>query len=320
MFPKYNKYLDLTSSDVLESNDLETTQRLTSSVNNPPSYYCHTKRIYPLNSRISSMNISPTSGTLVTTTMGSSRPPIIHLTTHTDLTGISELYTPHGITAIWTSAPSPSSAPTETIAVGTSNALLTLTRTSSAGWATAKPLSLPSDVQALTWLSPTTLALGLRNASIHLWDARSRGHRMCLMNRSAVTALRRADDATRLVVAGLRSELALLDLRMPRAEEPTARGRKPPSLPVLAFDYANEANPALGLDVQPELGLVAAGDENGAVRVYSLRTGETLREFVAEGGRDGERYRSHCVRFVEDERGEMRIMAALGKTVMEFAW
>ena len=139
------------------------------------------------------------------------------------------------------------------------------------------------------------------------------------MNRSAVTALRRADDATRLVVAGLRSELALLDLRMPRAE-PTARGPRPPSLPVLAFDYANEANAALGLDVQPELGLVAAGDENGAVRVYSLRTGETLREFVAEGGRDGERFRSHCVRFVEDEQGEMRIMAALGKTVMEFAW
>ena len=314
MFPKYNKYPDLTGSGVLESNE-----RLTSSVNSPPSYYCHTKRIYPLNSRISSMNISPASRTLVTTTMGSSRPPIIHLTTHTDLTGISELYAPHDITTIWTSAPSPSSAPTETIAVGTSNALLTLTRTSSAGWTTAKPLGLPSDAQALTWLSPTTLALGLRNASIHLWDARSRGHRLCLVNRSAVTALRRADDATRLVVAGLRSELALLDLRMPRAE-PTARGPKPPSLPVLTFDYANEANAALGLDVQPELGLVAAGDENGAVRVYSLRTGETLREFVAEGGRDGERFRSHCVRFVEDERGEMRIMAALGKTVMEFAW
>lgn len=70
----------------------------------------------------------------------------------------------------------------------------------------------------------------------------------------------------------------------------------------------------------PRAGCDRRGVENGAVRVYSLRTGETLREFVAEEGRDGERFRSHCVRFVEDERREMRIVAALGKTVMEFAW
>ncbi|OCL07997.1 hypothetical protein AOQ84DRAFT_222362, partial [Glonium stellatum] len=108
--------------------------------------------------------------------------------------------------------------------------------------------------------------------------------------------------------------------RRRRRKKWAASGTEASAPPVLVFEHKNSTGAALGFDVHTETGLVAAGDEDGAVLVYSLLTGEKLREFRPEVEGSGHGWRSRCVRFVEDEGGRLSVLAALGREVVEFAW
>lgn len=66
---------------------------------------------------------------------------------------------------------------------------------------------------ALDWLSPTTVVLGGRNGQIRLFDTRAKGSSHILTHPQCVTKLRRADDQTRIVCAGLQDSLFLYDIR-----------------------------------------------------------------------------------------------------------
>jgi hypothetical protein len=304
-------------------------------------------------SNISSISLSP-SRTLVTTTMGSSYPASIHLTQLLDPgnavssqpldTGISTLMRPLAVSSIWTASPNPHRTwSDETVAVGTSNGLITLDN-SSGTWRCSPLVETYSDVLALDWLSPTVLAAGLRDASIMLYDTRNRDSIKRLRHGAPVIGLKRADHESRLVVCGLSSCLAMYDLRMvreavsPITAKPAAnnanqrkkhknRWKRQPadfvgtstSAPVLRFEYNNQYQHPLGFDVQTGLGLVAAAEETGDVQMYSMRTGEKIRKLeVASGGLTGKQVKS--LRFVEDVRGVQKIMAATGPKIVEYCW
>ncbi|KAF2464628.1 uncharacterized protein BDR25DRAFT_296593 [Lindgomyces ingoldianus] len=278
-----------------------------------------------LTSQISSLNYVPTSGTLVVTTLGGDRPPIVHLSDPgRDSPGVAEQFTPRNISTIWTSAPRPSfsisdnSVPEnalEYVAAGASQSLMLFTRRSLGTWTPSTPLKLSTDIQALTWLSPNVLALGCRDTAIHIYDLRSRGSSHILTHTSPISCLRPADDFTRLVCSGLNDTLMLYDMRMPaalckttRTSFPPPNGRQvnikrkrkrpialdplrtnphTPSQPVLQFPYANVDDPELGFDVHARLGLVAGVDEDGRMIIWSLRTGEELRVFERDAAGSG---------------------------------
>jgi len=340
-------------------NELDSHDHLTYSMNN-------IRPITAFRSEISSVNLGP-SRTLITTSTGSAHPPTIHITNllepedvHPRMpldTGISTVLRPPDLTTIWTSAPNryfsnhqgetPTEATSNMVAIGTSNGIISLTRSWNS-WESSTPLKTESDVLALDWLSPTVLAAGLRDASIFLWDARSQGSTLRLRHSSAVSALRRADSESRIVVCGLANSLAMYDLRMVReavaggeSGTPTKQGNhpepapkrkkkrksrqggsaRPVSAPMLSFDYSNAYRYPLGFDVPAELGLVAAAQDDGTIQMYSLQTGNKIKwaGAIPQQPQQGAP-QIKCLRFVDDGRGVPKVMASIGASIVEYAW
>jgi hypothetical protein len=331
---------------------------LPSNTNNDDSMRTHysfakLRPMHHFQSNISSISLSP-SRTLITTTLGSSYPASIHLTQLLDPwnavssqpldTGISTLMRPLAVSSIWTASPNPHcTSSNETVAVGTSNGLITIDN-STGTWRCSPLVETHSDVLALDWLSPTTLAAGLRDSSIMLYDSRNRDSIKRLRHGAPVIGVRRGDHESRLVVCGLSSCLAMYDLRMIREavsssttkpavnnnnqhkkqknrwkRQPIDLVRNPTSMPVVQFEYNNQYQHPLGFDVQNELGIVAAAEETGNVQIYSMRTGEKVRKLeIASGGLTGEHVKS--LRFVEDVRGVQKIMATAGSKIVEYCW
>lgn len=100
------------------------------------------------------------------------------------------------------------------------------------------------------------------------------------------------------------------------------------SRPVVRFNYNNVARYPLGMDVSQELGLVAAGEEDGNVGVWSLRSGRRVRTLetgaktLSTGGGASAAKVDYvkCLRFVEDEGGPPRLMGSSGSKIIEWAW
>jgi hypothetical protein len=89
----------------------------------------------------------------------------------------------------------------------------------------------------------------------------------------------------------------------------------PVAQPVLRFEYDN-AYDMLGMDVCAELGMVAAAETGGYMRMSSTRTGKTTKRWKLSKTED-EKIR--CVRFVEDEVGVPKLMASCGSRIVELA-
>ncbi|KAH8723559.1 hypothetical protein GQ44DRAFT_309964 [Phaeosphaeriaceae sp. PMI808] len=298
-------------------------------------------------STISSMSYLPATGALATTTYGSDRPPVVYLSDpEIDGPYVGQQFTPKGCTSIWSAAarpmsfehsPATNSVPAsnaEHLAVAASSSLLLFTRSQTGAWDMNQPLpSLETDILALTWLSPTTLALGCRNGKIRLFDTRSAGSSHIFTHPHPISRLKRADDQTRVLASGLQDTLFLYDIRAPRishasrssfnyanhhynddyfsAAYPHGRNAKKRrklshtafkhwSQPVIAFPHANIDDLELDLDVHARLGLVAAAqsEESGtAIRVCSLWTGQIVKEVGVAGGGLKSRDRIRCLRF-----------------------
>lgn len=182
-------------------------------------------------STVSSLCYLPATGALATTTLGSDRPPTIHLSDpERDGPYVGQLFTPKGCTIIRGAAARPTSfAPSpgventvaathlEHLAVGASQSLLLFTRSPTGTWDSTVALEdVGSDIFTLDWISYTTIALGCRNGRVHLYDTRSGGSSRVLIHSQPISKIKRADDPTRLVVSGLEDTLFLYDIRSPR--------------------------------------------------------------------------------------------------------
>jgi len=329
-------------------------------------------------STISSISLS-SARTLVVTTTGSTDPPRISVTRLADRAthgvdhdtqeitrleledGPSLEYRPPNIETIWTSAPNPfTSSPTGSddgiIAVGASDGVFILRSSPQTrrDWECTHALRTTSDVLATEWLSPTTLAAGLRDSNVHLYDPRSHGSSMRLRHAASVTGLKRGTSEYEVIVSGLKQSLSLYDLRMARYPESrkviykpgqTLRGpeygkrkrkRTPKewlvseatsSEPVFSLEYSNAVYYPIGLDVHPGLGILAAAEPGAKVQIYSLRSGKKVKtcELLTPEEKewhwqsDGDHW-AGCLRFVESDGEAPKLMASVGSKIVELAW
>ncbi|KAF2182864.1 hypothetical protein K469DRAFT_690588 [Zopfia rhizophila CBS 207.26] len=181
---------------------------------------------WSMTSQISSLNYLASSGALMVTSLGSDRPPTINVSDPSkDGPGIAEVYTPSGVTTIWTASPLPPASvcknsvlptATEIVAIGASRKLITLCRGPDGAWKYEEAAKFESDVQALAWVSENTLSVGCRDSTIHIWDLRSRGSAHVLTHTSPVSALRATDHETRILCSGMQDTLVLYDWRNPK--------------------------------------------------------------------------------------------------------
>ncbi|KAI9837608.1 MAG: hypothetical protein M1837_002942, partial [Sclerophora amabilis] len=237
-------------------------------------------------SEINSVHIGPT-GTMVSTIRGEEQLPQFTLTRlgQPDDTNLALyvapcvhiLFQPRDCTAIWSSASSPWDG---SVAVGTSNSVILVNETLSTYIsdtrvvppqrtdATDEPRSgdnnihsvkNDSDVLAVEFLSPPTLAAGLRNGRVELVDRRTRSEDKTLSIRhpSSVSHIKRLDERY-VVVCGLENSLCMYDLRFSHPPSPSKEYAYP-TRPVVEYEHENEYRLDLGFDIDCDAGLIAAG-------------------------------------------------------------
>lgn len=292
-------------------------------------------------SDITSVSLSQTHNTLLTTSSGSSGNPDIYLTRLQEVDGTYETRFAESIrfqteahATVFTAAANPWHGNERPFAFGASEGVTTMYLDPHArfGWTGGKPIAAKSDVLALDWLGPGLLAAGLRNASVMLYDTRSQGSALRLRHNGAVTALHRADDETRLVVCGFPDALCMYDLRMQRelAAPQTGhsskgkRGRQKPKAPstvsLLRFEYSNRYRYPLGFDVNADVGLVAAAEDNGRIQLYSLQSGKRVEGVPDVQENRADRHQIKCVRIIETPDRGTKVLAGVGARIVELAW
>lgn len=318
--------------------------------------------IAPFQSEISSVNLCSSSRVLVTTSSGSATLPNIHISALSApsptmpvslegylppyAVGASTIFTTQKDSTIWTATLSPSSlnsvqdsivgSPPNVISVGTSNGLFNLNYHPSGYTPDNTAFFQKYDILAMSWLSPTLLALGSRSGLVPFWDPRSRGQSIVLRHESSITGVRNTSHRDQIVVSGLCDSLVLYDVRMLRPAGPKSsrsmekgahrRGRRfthsSVSCPLLRFQHTNAYSYPLGIDVNTELGLLAAADTNSSLNLYSLMTGEQLRAIPLAPGQTpmGENSIARCIRFIEDNRGRPAILAGVDGEIVRCVW
>ena len=134
--------------------------------------------------------------------------------------------------------------------------------------------STESNCLTTDWLSRHVAVGGCRDGSIHLFDARNDGRATRLRHPSAAAPVRAVDES-RIVVAGLRSSLCMYDLRYAPPGRHSISPIPAASVPCVTYDsYHNEARLGLGFDVDTQLGLVAAVNDDGRLTINDIWTGE----------------------------------------------
>ncbi|KAF1979187.1 hypothetical protein BU23DRAFT_523792 [Bimuria novae-zelandiae CBS 107.79] len=308
-----------------------------------------------LTSSISSLIYLPASGALAATTLGSDRPAVVYLS-DPDIDGpyVNQQFTPKNCGTIWGAAAppcaySPDSIPqsgTESLAVAASSSLRLFNRSPAGDWDSSLALQTETDVLALDWLSPTTVVFGKRNGGIGLYDTRSRGSSHMMTHPFPITKLKRADDPTRLVCAGLQDSLFLYDIRSRNTfsrSEPghysdrffntqypgphNQKKRKTTknttainwSQPILAFPHSNADDMYLDIAVQPELGLVAAAQDinsSVAIKIYNMWTGKLLKEIPRESA---VKVHIRCLKFMQNNNGDPELWSTWGGSVVKMS-
>ncbi|CAH0059373.1 unnamed protein product [Clonostachys solani] len=144
----------------------------------------------------------------------------------------------------------------------------------------------PRDVFDLDFhpTNPNIIFSGGRQPRVWIKDTRTPPSEPCrhITHPSSVARLR-AISENQLLVCGPQSAMAVYDVRFfptpqggGRNDDDNAPPRPRPG-PLLAFpEYVNGAHLAVGFDVSPELGIAAAAQDDGTVRLFSLATGRRL--------------------------------------------
>lgn len=127
------------------------------------------------------------------------------------------------------------------------------------------------------------LFAGGRQPRLWITDLRAPAAGWSFVKTGSSVAHVRSINPHQVVVAGLQNHMAVYDTRFFRADTETetskgAHSRHVGASPLLDFpDYRNDAHYHIGWDVSVELGVVAAAQDNGTVRLFSLRSGRVLR-------------------------------------------
>ncbi|KAI1343992.1 hypothetical protein F5Y15DRAFT_368721 [Xylariaceae sp. FL0016] len=140
--------------------------------------------------------------------------------------------------------------------------------------------SLFRDIFAVSYQhgSSSNMLFGGRPGKLITGDCRvEQGKWDCLELPSPIAHIRSLNEHQALV-AGLNNHMAVYDLRfIRRAPDEGTAYRANNRAPVTVFDnYRNAAHCDLGFDYDRETGIVAAGNDNRTMRLYSVRSGRRL--------------------------------------------
>ena len=136
-----------------------------------------------------------------------------------------------------------------------------------------KGMKLPQEIFAQDFQegSHNVLLAGGRQPRLWITDLRAPEPQWSFSKHASSITHIKSVNPHQVLVSGLQSSMALYDTRF-LSRNP--RGTKP----LLYFpEHHNEAHIHLGWDVAPELNVVAAAQDNGTVRLFSLRSGRRLR-------------------------------------------
>lgn len=190
-----------------------------------------------------------------------------------------------------------------------------------------------ADVLSLDWLDINTLAMAQRNGRVRLWDTRTnprggKGYIDRLYCRGPLDTVR-CVDGSRMILRGVNEEPGLWDLRMAAPVGIAGQKKGTTTLPLVRYPGVQGADGdgarKKGLDLCPSLGLMAAGDCEGNVKVFRTGNGELLGVLRVDALRPGPYTpapqagdRVHCLRFVESDSHGVVIVAAKGTRIMKW--
>ncbi|KAF5625157.1 myocyte-specific enhancer factor 2d [Fusarium tjaetaba] len=117
---------------------------------------------------------------------------------------------------------------------------------------------------------------GGRQPRLWITDLRAPEPQWSFANHASSISHIKSVNPHQVLASGLKSSMALYDVRYLKSDP---RGTKP----LLYFNgHRNEAHFHIGWDVSPELNVVAAAQDNGTVKLFSLKSGCQLRCTAAE--------------------------------------
>ncbi|KAI9647421.1 hypothetical protein NHQ30_003806 [Ciborinia camelliae] len=217
--------------------------------------------------------------------------------------------------------------------IGSSKGILLIDKNFDTSWMQRQAFedtdSHPRDVFALEFLPNHNdiLLTGERRGILNIIDLRlprfgpSTGK---IQHTSCITHIKSLDEH-RILVAGCASDLCQYDKRFTKPNTHLAplintKNINPPTTSYLTYpDYQNNGKIHVGLDVDLELGIVAAADHESKIRLFSLHGGQVLNGFnflerpPDRPGPDLSRrdtVQVSCIKFVQDTRNKPKSLWA----------
>ncbi|KAF4986658.1 hypothetical protein FGRMN_10726 [Fusarium graminum] len=185
----------------------------------------------------------------------------------------------HGLHDEWvvhSSTPAPPSSDLICV-VGSNNGLFQVrsneTLSAIAPGVTPKGMQVPQEIFAQDFQegNHNILLAGGRQPRLWLADLRASPVQWSFAKHASSISHIKSVNPHQVLVSGLQSSMALYDVRFLSRNPRGAR-------PLLKFaDHHNEAHFHIGWDVSPKLNVVAAAQDNGTVKLFSLRSGRRLR-------------------------------------------
>ncbi|EHK46443.1 hypothetical protein TRIATDRAFT_44046 [Trichoderma atroviride IMI 206040] len=168
--------------------------------------------------------------------------------------------------------------------VGTSNGILRVRSDESIGWLTTNDVPPSIDPTTKEIFSQdfqignhNVLFAGGRQPQLWISDLRAPAAGWGHIKHSSSIAHVRSINPYQVIVAGLQNQMSIYDTRFFQSDKTNPHGRTISS-PLLDFpDYRNEARYHIGWDVSSELNLVASAQDDGTVKLFSLKSGRILR-------------------------------------------
>ncbi|KAH6608108.1 plasma membrane atpase [Trichoderma cornu-damae] len=122
------------------------------------------------------------------------------------------------------------------------------------------------------------LYAGGRQPRLWITDLRAPAAGWSFVKHGSSIAHVRSINPHQVIVAGLQNRMSVYDTRFFSSNQSNPGGRVASSSPLLDFpDYRNQAHFHIGWDVSPELNIVASAQDNGTVKLFSLRSARVLR-------------------------------------------
>ena len=131
--------------------------------------------------------------------------------------------------------------------------------------------------------NPNVLYAGGRQARLWTTDMRTSGRDWRFANIPSSAAHVKSLNASEVLVSGPCDLLSIYDIRY--LSSTTSSSSHTPSRPLLTFpSHSNKAHIHVGLDVSSELGVVAAAQGNGTIKMFSTTSGRVLSEGGSQTG------------------------------------